>query len=101
MGHAVMAAFGADGVTVQQFNEAAGGQEVFHLHYHVLPRHEATSCARRENRKILACSRPMPTRYAPLWDNRLRVFRAAGGRGKCRFRAIKCLIGLNLPACAC
>ena len=22
------------------FNEPAGGQEVFHLHYHVLPRHE-------------------------------------------------------------
>ncbi|SMP09986.1 HIT family protein [Shimia sagamensis] len=40
MGHAVMQAFGADGVTVQQFNEAAGGQEVFHLHYHVLPRHD-------------------------------------------------------------
>lgn len=40
MGHAVMTAFGAEGVTVQQFNEAAGGQEVFHLHYHVLPRHE-------------------------------------------------------------
>ncbi|TCL09522.1 histidine triad (HIT) family protein [Shimia isoporae] len=39
MGHAVMQAFGAEGVTVQQFNEAAGGQEVFHLHYHVLPRH--------------------------------------------------------------
>ncbi|MFY0661127.1 MAG: HIT family protein [Shimia sp.] len=40
MGHAVMTAFGAEGVTVQQFNEAAGGQEVFHLHYHVLPRHD-------------------------------------------------------------
>lgn len=40
MGHAVMKAFGAGGVTVQQFNEAVGGQEVFHLHYHVLPRHE-------------------------------------------------------------
>lgn len=40
MGHAVMKAFSAEGVTVQQFNEAAGGQEVFHLHYHVLPRHE-------------------------------------------------------------
>ena len=43
MGHAVMRAFKADGVTVQQFNEAAGGQEVFHLHYHVLPRHEGVS----------------------------------------------------------
>lgn len=40
MGHAVMKAFDAQGVTVQQFNEEAGGQEVFHLHYHVLPRHE-------------------------------------------------------------
>ncbi|WP_137701892.1 HIT family protein [Marimonas lutisalis] len=40
MGHAVMAAFDAGGVTVQQFNEAPGGQEVFHLHYHVLPRHD-------------------------------------------------------------
>ncbi len=32
-------AFEADGVTVQQFNEAAGGQSVFHLHVHVIPRH--------------------------------------------------------------
>ena len=31
-------AFEADGITVQQFNETAGGQEVFHLHFHVLPR---------------------------------------------------------------
>ena len=37
------AAFEADGVTIQQFNEAAGGQEVFHLHFHVLPRHEGVS----------------------------------------------------------
>ncbi|MEL7544310.1 MAG: HIT family protein [Pseudomonadota bacterium] len=35
-----MAAFAADGVTIQQFNEEAGGQVVFHLHVHVLPRHE-------------------------------------------------------------
>ena len=32
--------FGADGVTVQQFNESAGGQVVFHLHVHVIPRKE-------------------------------------------------------------
>ena len=30
--------FGADGVTLQQFNESAGGQVVFHLHAHVIPR---------------------------------------------------------------
>jgi histidine triad (HIT) family protein len=34
------AAFDADGVTVQQFNESAGGQVVFHLHVHVIPRFE-------------------------------------------------------------
>jgi histidine triad (HIT) family protein len=28
----------ADGLTIQQFNEPAGGQVVFHLHVHVLPR---------------------------------------------------------------
>ena len=43
MAHAVKSAFDADGVTVQQFNEAAGGQVVFHLHVHVLPRHEGVS----------------------------------------------------------
>src|SRR6202158_5054039 len=30
--------FQADGVTVQQFSEPAGGQVVFHLHVHVMPR---------------------------------------------------------------
>jgi histidine triad (HIT) family protein len=36
---AAMKAFGADGMTVQQFSEQAGGQVVFHLHVHVMPRH--------------------------------------------------------------
>ena len=35
---AVKKAMAADGLTIQQFNEAAGGQVVFHLHFHVLPR---------------------------------------------------------------
>ena len=33
-------AFGAHGVTIQQFSEGAGGQVVFHLHVHVIPRHD-------------------------------------------------------------
>jgi histidine triad (HIT) family protein len=28
----------ADGLTIQQFNEPAGGQVVFHMHVHILPR---------------------------------------------------------------
>jgi histidine triad (HIT) family protein len=35
---AAMQVFGADGVTLQQFNEPAGGQVIFHLHVHVIPR---------------------------------------------------------------
>ena len=30
----------AEGITLQQFNESAGGQVVFHLHVHLVPRHE-------------------------------------------------------------
>ena len=40
MSRAGMKAFNADGITIQQFNESAGGQIVFHLHVHVLPRHD-------------------------------------------------------------
>ena len=35
---AAVKVFSADGVTVQQFNEGAGGQVVFHLHLHIIPR---------------------------------------------------------------
>ncbi len=37
--HAAMQAFNADGITIHQFNEDAGGQVVFHLHFHIIPRH--------------------------------------------------------------
>jgi histidine triad (HIT) family protein len=36
---AQMDVFAADGITLTQHNEKAGGQEVFHLHVHVIPRH--------------------------------------------------------------
>ncbi|WP_341760583.1 HIT family protein [Candidatus Endowatersipora endosymbiont of Watersipora subatra] len=35
---AVIKAFNADGVMIQQFNESAGGQVIFHLHFHIIPR---------------------------------------------------------------
>lgn len=35
---AVQKGMGADGLTLQQFSESAGGQVVFHLHFHLLPR---------------------------------------------------------------
>jgi histidine triad (HIT) family protein len=35
---AVVKALGCDGVSVMQFNGEAGGQTVFHLHFHVIPR---------------------------------------------------------------
>ena len=37
---AVKVGMGADGLTLQQFNETSGGQVVFHIHFHVLPRWE-------------------------------------------------------------
>jgi histidine triad (HIT) family protein len=50
-------AFNADGLTIQQFNEAAGGQVVFHLHVHVMPRHDGIAllppASRREDVKVL------------------------------------------------
>ncbi len=35
---AVQKGMEADGLTIQQFNESAGGQVVFHIHFHVMPR---------------------------------------------------------------
>ncbi len=35
---AAKAGMAADGISIQQFNEQAGGQVVFHIHFHILPR---------------------------------------------------------------
>jgi histidine triad (HIT) family protein len=54
---AAMKAFNADGITIQQFNEPAGGQVVFHLHMHVMPRHDGVAmlppASRKEEVKVL------------------------------------------------
>jgi len=54
---AAMKAFNADGMTIQQFNEPAGGQVVFHLHVHVLPRMNGVAllppASRKEDPKVL------------------------------------------------
>lgn len=53
-----MQVFSADGVTVQQFNENAGGQVVFHLHVHVIPRKEGIAmkppATEKEKPEVLA-----------------------------------------------
>ena len=41
--NAAKVGFAADGITLQQFNETAGGQEVFHLHFHIHPRHDGVA----------------------------------------------------------
>ncbi|WP_029002603.1 HIT family protein [Azorhizobium doebereinerae] len=55
---AAKTAFEADGITVQQFNEEAGGQVVFHLHVHVIPRHAGVAmkppASEMENGDVLA-----------------------------------------------
>ena len=54
---AAMTAFKADGITIQQFNEPAGGQVVFHLHMHVMPRHNGVAllppASKKEDGKVL------------------------------------------------
>tara|TARA_R110002124_G_scaffold104370_5_gene254285 strand:- start:8126 stop:8548 length:423 start_codon:yes stop_codon:yes gene_type:complete len=40
---ALKKAFDADGITMQQFSENAGGQVVFHTHFHVIPRHSGVA----------------------------------------------------------
>ena len=43
VGRAAKNALSADGLTIQQFNESAGGQVVFHIHFHVIPRFEGVA----------------------------------------------------------
>ena len=54
---AAKTAFNADGISVHQFSEKAGGQVVFHLHMHVIPRFNGVAllpaATRREDGDVL------------------------------------------------
>ena len=57
---AVKEAFAADGVSIFQYNEPAGGQSVFHLHIHVVPRFEGVALkphsGKMEDQAVLAAN---------------------------------------------
>jgi histidine triad (HIT) family protein len=54
---AIKKAFAAGGITLAQANERAGGQVVFHLHMHIMPRHDGVAllpaASRKEDMKVL------------------------------------------------
>lgn len=58
IGKASMKAFKADGIMLVQYNEAPAGQSVFHLHFHVIPRHEGVPLrghsGKMEDAKVIA-----------------------------------------------
>jgi histidine triad (HIT) family protein len=43
---AVRAALNPDGIVVTQFNGAASGQTIYHLHFHIIPRWEGVALGR-------------------------------------------------------
>jgi len=56
----VKEAMAADGLLIQQFNEAAAGQMVFHIHFHIVPRFEGQPLKRcaseMEDGEVLAAN---------------------------------------------
>lgn len=60
LGNAAMAAFGADGFRLVQFNEASAGQTVFHLHFHMIPAYDGVALrghsGQMEDQAILAAN---------------------------------------------
>ncbi|MCY4112440.1 MAG: HIT family protein [Chloroflexi bacterium] len=60
---AMRTGYPCDGVTVRQNNEPAGGQDVWHLHTHVIPRHLGDGATKSRGRRADDAER---ARYAAL-----------------------------------
>lgn len=45
-------AFSAEGVHIRQNNEPAAGQDIFHLHFHVIPRYQADDFETRQYERL-------------------------------------------------
>ena len=49
---AVKTAFNAQGIMIMQLNNAAAGQTVFHLHFHILPRNQGIELGIHERKQV-------------------------------------------------
>ncbi len=83
--------FGADGVTLQQFSESAGGQVVFHLHVHVIPRKEGialeAACERQGSAGRAQGSGREARRRAGGADLTFATYLAAGSQRECQIQS--------------
>ncbi len=68
----VRTALAADGMTLHQFSESAGGQVIFHLHFHILPRWEGVALrppgVMAEDAKLAAQAEKIRAAMTPFSD---------------------------------
>lgn len=68
----VRTALAADGMTLHQFSESAGGQVIFHLHFHILPRWEGVALrppgVMADDAKLAAQAEKIRAAMTPLND---------------------------------
>jgi len=57
-------ALAADGIAIMQFNEAAAGQTIFHLHFHIIP--HFNGIARQEHGSIQAAAEKLALSAAKI-----------------------------------
>lgn len=71
IGMAARKALNADGLSFFQTNEKGGGQEIFHFHFHVIPRYKGVALKIANRKKISLEERK---RYAEKIREALREF---------------------------